>query len=169
MNFTKTKSFSKFFIITFLVMICFSCKNNDAKFVKEWQSKKIVIPHTAYLNIKSDYTFEYKDAGCQWKSNSFGNWKVINDTLILNNIPSKECQFIIGFGNNAKMINFGDNFKPEVTIKGCNPDERNGEYLTFTNDKFYIKNDTLEYVTKIKFQFNDRIAFFQKSNIVTKK
>ena len=37
-----------------------------------------------------------------------------------------------------------------------------GPNVTFTNDKFYIKNDTLEYVTNIKFLFNDRIAFFKR-------
>ncbi len=143
-------------------MMCFSCKKNDDKFVKEWQSKKIIIPHTAYLNIKSDHTFEYKDSGCQWRGNSFGNWKVINDTLILNSVPSKDCKFINGFGNNFRMVKPGVYSKPEVTIKGCNPTNSDDEYVTFTNDKFYIKNDTLEYVTNIKFLFNDRIAFFKR-------
>lgn len=154
----------------FLIIIIFtSCKNHkdennpENKFVKEWQSRKSIIPHTAYLNIKPDNTFEYKDSGCQWSSNSFGTWKVKNDTIILNSIPSKECQFINGFGNNFTTPTKDEDFKLETTIKDCKPDERNGDYTTFTNDKFYIKNDTLEYVTNLKFPFNDRIAFFSKN------
>ena len=162
------KNHSNYFIF-FLLFINTSCQkhnDNDAsknEFVKIWQSRKSIIPHRAYLNIKSDSTFEYKDSGCQWSSNSFGTWKIINDTLILNSIPSKECQSTNGFGNNFRTPTKDEEFKIETTIKDCKPDERNGEYVTFTNDKFYLKNDTLEYVTNIKFPFNDRIAFFAKN------
>jgi len=154
----------------FLIIIIFmSCKNHEDEsiskneFVKEWQSRKSIVPHRAYLKIKPDNTFEYKSSGCQWSSNSFGTWKIINDTLILNSIPSKECQYANGFGNNFKTPTKDEDYKAEITIKDCKPDERNGDYTTFTNDKFYIKNDTLEYVTNIKFPFNDRIAFFAKN------
>lgn len=159
------KSYSLFFI----VIIFTSCKkhnDNDVsknEFVKIWQSRMSIIPHRAYLNIKPDSTFEYNDSGCQWSSNSFGTWKIINDTLVLNSISSKECQYVNGFGNNSRVAKFGEDYILETSIKDCKPDERNGEYVTFTNDKFYIKNDTLEYVTKIKFPFDDRIAFFAKN------
>ena len=86
----------------------------------------------------------------------------MNDTLILNSIPSKECQFTNGFGNNFRAPIKGEDFKLETTIKDCKPDERNGEYVKFINDKFYIKNDTLEYVTNIKLPFNNRFAFFKR-------
>jgi hypothetical protein len=146
-----------------LSVLSISCKNESEDiFIREWQSKKIIIPHKAYLKINSDHTFEYRDAGCQWRCNSFGKWKVMNDTLILNSIPSKECQFTNGFGNNFRAPIKGEDFKLETTIKDCKPDERNGEYVKFINDKFYIKNDTLEYVTNIKLPFNNRFAFFKR-------
>ena len=157
------------YYIIILILIFTSCKkhnDNDVsknEFVKIWQSRKSIIPHKTYLNIKSDSTFEYKDSGCQWSSNSFGTWKIIKDTLFLNSIPSKECQYVNGFGNNCRVAKFGEDFTLETSIKDCKPDERNGDYTTFTNDKFYLKNDTLEYVTNIKFPFNDRIAFFAKN------
>ena len=159
------KAYSLFFIVIIFIS-CNKHNDNDVsknEFVKIWQSRKSIIPHRAYLNIKPDSTFEYNDSGCQWSSNSFGTWKIIKDTLILNSIPSKECQYVNGFGNNCRVAKFGEDFTLETSIKDCKPDERNGEYVTFTNDKFYIKNDTLEYVTNIKFPFNDRIAFFAKN------
>lgn len=151
-----------------LMVVFLSCKNNEKniirekKFIKEWISRKSIIPHTAYLKINPDHTFKYNDRGCQWETNAFGNWRLVNDTLILNSLPSKKCQFIDGFGNNMRIPNAGEDFKPETTIKGCEPEKRNGVYVNFIDDKFYIKNDTLEYVTNIKFPFNDRIAFFIK-------
>mgnify|MGYP003613207905 CR=1 FL=1 len=163
MNFIKIAELLKLLSLLILVMLFFSCENNEEKFVKEWQSKKMIIPHTSHLKIKSDHTFEYTDSGCQWIGNSFGNWKVLNDTLILNSVPSKKCQYVIGYGNNFKMSKIIDGkFIAKKTFTNCIPINQAGEYVTFTNDKFYIKNDTLEYVTNIKFQFNDRIAFFRK-------
>ena len=159
------KAYSLFFI----VIIFISCKkhnDNDIsknEFVKIWQSRKSIIPHRAYLNIKSDSTFEYKNSGCQWSSNSFGTWKIIKDTLILNSIPSKECQYVNGFGNNLQIPKKGEDFERKTTISNCIPEERNGLYIKFSNDKFYLKNDTLEYITNIKFPFNDRIAFFAEN------
>ena len=160
-----------FLFLSLLSILCFfnSCKkeekkvvaDKDAKFIREWQSKKIVIPHTSYIKIKPDHTFEFKDAGCQWRCNSFGKWKVINDTLILNSIPSKECQGLGGFGNNMEDPSKKE-YERKVTVPGCKPDERNGVYVNFQNDKFYIKNDTLEYAANFKMPFGDRIAFFVK-------
>ena len=153
----------------FLIIIIFtSCKNHEDEsiskneFIKEWQSRKSIVPHRAYLKIKPDNTFEYKSSGCQWSSNSFGTWKIIKDTLILNSIPSKECQYVNGFGNNLQIPKKGEDFERKTTISNCIPEEKNGLYVKFTNDKFYIKNDTLEYVTNIKLPFNDRIAFLPK-------
>ena len=148
-----------FLIVLLATFVC--CKNNEEKFIREWESKKTLIPHTAHLKIKTDHTFEYRDTGCQWRCNAYGNWEVVNDTLILNSIPSKKCQNLSGFGNNMENPT-KKGFIRKTTIKNCNPEERDGEYINFINDKFYIKNDTLEYVTNIKFLFNDRIAFFAK-------
>lgn len=166
MNFTKTNIITAFILLALLT----SCKkeekkvivDKDAKFIKEWESRKTIVPGTSFIKIKPDHTFEYNSAGCQWRSNSFGKWTVKNDTLILNSIPSKKCQFTNGFGNNMRMPKKGEEFEQQITIKGCKPNERDGDYANFINDKFYIKNDTLEYVTDFKFQFGDRIAFFVK-------
>ena len=161
-----------FRFLSLLSILCIlnSCKkeekkiivDKDFKFIKEWQSKKIIIPGNSFIKIKPDHTFEYDAAGCQWRCNSFGKWKVINDTLILNSIPSKECQILSNFGEMIKPLKKGEVYEPKTTIKNCKPEERNGMYENFINDKFYIKNDTLEYVTKLKLPFNDRIAFFIK-------
>ena len=129
----------------FIVIIFISCnKHNDNdvyknEFVKVWQSRKSIIPHKAYLNIKSDSTFEYKNSGCQWSSNSFGTWEIIKDTLILNSISSKECQYVNGFGNNLQIPKKGEDFERKTTINNCIPEERNGLYIKFTNDKFLFK------------------------------
>lgn len=154
-------------LILFLVLFLY-CKNSDEKinienkFIHEWQSKKTVIPGKSFIKIYPNYTFEYKSAGCQWRTNSFGNWKVINDTLILNSIPSKECQILDGFGEIVLPLKKGEVYKPKTTLKGCQPEQWENVYVEFVNEKFYIKSDTLEYVTNIKMPFNDRIAFFIK-------
>lgn len=113
------------------------------------------------LKIKPDHTFEFFGGACMDNYNSNGKWKVINDTLILNSVPSKDCQILVGFGNNMEDISKKD-YVRKLTIKDCTPNESDGAYINFINDKFYIKNDTLEYVANFKYPFGDRIAFFIK-------
>ena len=147
-------------IILFLIITFFSCKkkeevkmNINEKFIREWESVKTIIPHKDYLLIKSDQTFEFHGGACTSFYESFGKWKVVNDTLILNSNKSKKCQYVNGFGDNFEAPKKDEIFETKTTINNCNPENENC-YVNFINDKFYIKNDTLKYVTKIKLPFN---------------
>ena len=80
-------------IIIILLVTLFSCKkkeevkiNISEKFIREWESVKTIIPHKDYLLIKSNQTFEFHGRACTSFYESFGKWKVVNDTLILNSI-----------------------------------------------------------------------------------
>ena len=147
------------FLILFLVSFL-SCKNSEEKiniedkFIREWQSKKIVIPGKSFLKINPNYPFEYKSAGCQWRCNSFGNWKVINDTLILNSIPSKECQILDGFGEIIRPLKKGEVYEPKTTLKGCQPEQGENAYVEFVDwIRHYDSNKyTPPYLEKVAFQ-----------------
>lgn len=157
----------KLLLSLFILTLFLSCTNKkdiiamESKFIHTWESKKAIIPHMDNLTIKPDHTFEFYGGACMSNYNSAGKWKVVNDTLILNSIPSKECQGLSGFGNNLEDPT-KKGFVRKFTFKNCQPDESNGEYINFINDKFYIKSDTLEYIANFKLPFNDRIAFYIK-------
>ncbi|MEO5777594.1 MAG: hypothetical protein ABIQ27_11875 [Flavobacterium sp.] len=153
-----------------LTIICFlnSCKkeeekvlvNKNSKFIKEWESRKSFIPHKDYLKIKPDHTFELYGGACTVSYNSNGKWEIRNDTLILNSFSSRDCQVLMEFGNTIEKPL--QSYIRKTTLKDCNPGESDGIYFNFVNEKFYLKNDTLEYVTTVKYPYNYRIAYFKK-------
>jgi len=143
-----------------LLITFFSCKkreelkiNTNEKFIQEWESVKTIIPHKDYLLIKSNQTFEFHGGACTSFYESFGKWKVVNDTLILNSNKSKKCQYVNGFGDNFEVPKEDEIFEPKTTITNCKP-KNEDSYVNFINDKFFIKNDSLIYVTKKKLPFN---------------
>lgn len=82
-------------ILTFLFFICFiSCKKAEKlpnKFVGVWYDTEYIIPNKTILKINQDSTFDYQSAGCQWRVISNGKWKMIADTIELNNVKSDTC------------------------------------------------------------------------------
>lgn len=156
-----------FLFILFVILSLFSgCKKElpkeieNPKFVRTWYDTVQGMPFRAKLNINTDETFEYSSRACQSSSKSSGMWMIANDTITLKSIKPKDCLFQNRFG--VYCIKFGDKsyFENNKTIKGCEPNGRESDYVIFENEKFIIRNDTLIHTNQSK---NDcgllRVAF----------
>jgi hypothetical protein len=133
-----------------LVILLFgfqSCKKKaDERFTKTWYDTEYIIPGRTTLEIKSNFTFSYRAAGCQWRCFSRGNWKVIGDTIELNSVVSDTCYNMFPF---AECVKFGAyaNKKIPTTVPNCTA-ETGEEFTLFRKDKFYLKKDSLVYIEK---------------------
>lgn len=120
-----------------------SCKDESKKvlqnkFERKWYSID------GNLTINQNKTFEFNRFTSISQSISKGNWKIINDTLILNSYNPKGCYFEEDF-----IITPPDTTKYyyKETIKNCKP---NMGYVNFKNEKFYIKDTLLLYKTSLE-------------------
>ena len=135
-------------IISFLLLICLiSCKKPVKpvnKFVGTWYDTEYVVPNLSKLKIKADSTFSYTSGACTWQGFSRGKWKMIGDSIELNSIKSDTCYRMFPLLNCAP---FEKRTKDLVTIPNCNSNAKE-DFLIFSKEKFYIKNDSL--ILKIK-------------------
>jgi hypothetical protein len=135
-------------IFSFLLLICLiSCKKAEVpvnKFVGTWYDTEYVVPNLSILKIKADSTFSYTSGACTWQGFSRGKWKMIGDSIELTSIKSDTCYRMFPLLNCAP---FEKRTKDLVTIPNCNPNVKE-DFLIFSKEKFYIKNDSL--ILKIK-------------------
>lgn len=135
-------------IFSFLLFICLiSCKKEEVpvnKFIGNWYDTEYVVPNLSIIKIKEDSTFSYTSGACTWRGFSKGKWKMIGDSIELNSIKSDTCYRMFPLLNCAP---FEKRAKDLVTIPNCKPDDDN-DFLIFSKEKFYIKNDSL--ILKIK-------------------
>lgn len=158
------------FLLLIAIIILSSCKKNNpkidknSKFVKVWFDTVRSYPFSSKLTIKKDSTFEYHGGACTSSFGAKGNWRIENDTIILNSTIPKECMVTIDFGLICEATTENNN----KTIKNCEP---NGEdfYQNFENEKFYFRNDTLIHKNdendKIKHCPKLKIAFSDKKKV----
>jgi Carbohydrate binding domain (family 32) len=144
-------------------------EKKKSKFERVWFDTVQMIPFSAKLQINKNNTFEYKSHSCQVGSKSNGTWSIKNDTIVLNSIKPKGCHLQYPFGI-VCAFNKGNTQKNEEnqTIKGCNPSESDVIYEIFQNEKFYIRNDTLIHLNKIKEECPNLKVVFSKYEKVRK-
>ncbi|KDN53717.1 hypothetical protein [Flavobacterium seoulense] len=116
------------FFILVISLLFLSCEKTD-KFENQWYSLD------SNLKINKDRTFEFERFNSISSSISKGEWKIINDTLVLNSFENKGCYFYENYVLEPlnKIINKN---------KNCQP---NQGYVNFKNEKFYIKDSILIY------------------------
>lgn len=110
------------------------------------------------LKIDSNNTFEYKRSTCVSISVSKGNWRISNDTLILNSFPAKGCYFIEEFDIKTSMKTLNYHLR-KITEKDCEP---NSGYVLFNNEKFYIIDSLLiskKSANKVDGNYNHHMNF----------
>lgn len=158
----------KLYIFLFVIFAFQSCKKKaDERFVRTWHDTEYIIPGHSTLNINSNFTFNYKAAGCQWRCFSKGKWNVIGDTIELNSIVSDTCYNMFPF---AECLKFGAyvNKKTPTTIRNCTA-ENDMEFTIFNREKFYLKNDSLVYIQKTNSNCTDSIKIvFAKTEKIRK-
>ena len=135
-------------ILVFTIFIgLVSCKKAEipvSKFVGIWYDTEYVIPTLSKLKINADSNFSYTSGACTWRGFSKGKWKMIGDSIELNSIKSDTCYRMFPFINCAPFDNGKEGL---VTIPNCTSKEKSN-FLIFSSEKFYIKNDSL--ILKIK-------------------
>ncbi len=129
------------FIFMTLVVSCENATDESKKFIGKWHDTEYSIPNTGFIEIKSDSTFYYRSAGCGWRSISKGSWKLYNDTIELSSGKIDTCYYTFPF---VQCVEFGEFVKRGKTISDCSP-EVGIDFLEFTNERFYLRNDTLMY------------------------
>ncbi len=70
-----------------------------------------------------------------------GSWKLYNDTIELNSGKIDTSYYTFPF---VKCVELGELVKRGQTISDCAPEE-GIDFLEFTNERFYLRNDTLIY------------------------
>ena len=127
-------------------ILFFSCKKEviekKTDFVKTWYDTEKIIPFEATLKINEDNTFEYYGGACDSQFESSGTWFVKNDTIILNSKIPSECMAMTEFGKMCYSKEEIEKIRFTRTIKNCKTTS-NKEFNNFSNEKFYIKNDSL--------------------------
>jgi hypothetical protein len=135
-------------IILFFGLLFISCNKTNKidtseRYIKEWKSTPKGFPFSATLKINKDNTFDYNSGACTSRSFSKGNWKLSNDTIVLNSSQPKGCFLLFDFGYYCYELSKSGLplFKIKKSIKDCNPNENN--YDVFENEKFIVVKDTL--------------------------
>jgi hypothetical protein len=136
-------------IFSFLLLICLiSCKKAEVpvnKFVGTWYDTQYVIPNLSVFKINIDSIFSYTSGACNWKGFSKGKWKMVGDSIELNSINSDTCYAMFPFMDCVRF----ENPRKEIIITNPNCKVNgNADFLIFSHEKFYIKNDSL--ILKIK-------------------
>ncbi|MDR7210103.1 hypothetical protein [Flavobacterium piscis] len=157
-------------IFGFLLFICLiSCKKKEVpvnKFVRTWYDTEYIISGRSSIKINKDSTFEYESAGCNWRVFSKGNWKIIEDSIELNNTSSDTCYKMFPF---FECIRFGKYDRIDtLTIPNCEPID-NKSFAILKREKFYIKNDSLVYKLKTSSNCPDTLKIvFAKTQKIRK-
>ena len=163
----------KKYILLVVIILTFlsSCNKNapnkevTSKFVRVWFDTVQGIPFRSKLEIKANNTFEYSSGSCENRSESYGIWKMIKDTIVLKSIKPKTCcyQHRFAFCDFNKEANSFDN---KTTIKGCVPNGGEADYEIFEDEKFVVRNDTLIHKSDKKSSCpNLVIAFSSKEKV----
>lgn len=133
------------FVLSISLISCRKSERPPNKFIGIWYDTEYIIPNKTILKINKDSSFDYQSAGCQWRVISKGKWKMVGDSIELNNVKSDTCYRMFPFVD-CRLFETRRR-KEIVTIPNCNPDE-NIDFLIFSKEKFYIKNDSLVYKLK---------------------
>ena len=128
-------------VLILLMVSCSNAKDESKKFIGKWHDTEYIIPTEGFIEFKSDSTFYYRSDGCMWRSISKGSWKLYNDTIELNSGKIDTCYYTFPF---VKCVELGELVKRGQTISDCAPEE-GIDFLEFTNERFYLRNDTLIY------------------------
>ena len=134
----------KSLLILVLILLTVSCKNAEdesKKFVGKWHDTEYIIPTKGFIEIKSDSTFFYRIAGCGWRSISKGSWILYHDTIELISGKIDTCYYTFPF---VKCVEVDELVKYGKTISNCSPED-GIDFREFTNERFYLRNDTLIY------------------------
>lgn len=136
-------------IFSFLLFIClFSCKKPEKpvnKFVGTWYDTEYVIPNLSVFKINIDSTFSYTSGACTWQGFSKGKWKMVGDSITLNSSNSDTCYALLPFIDCVRFEKPGK--ENAITFPNCKVKGK-ADFLIFSHEKFYIKNDSL--IFKIK-------------------
>lgn len=148
------KIFNFFIYLLIIALTLFSCKKNTSfdmcKICGEWNIKSDAMETGEILIFNTDNNFTYKSVGHITESFSQGNWKIKENTLILNSIMPKECFYTLSFGGKCKSSHLLKDELIDKTISECEPSALNKFYVEFKNSKFLIKEDSLIYQTTNK-------------------
>lgn len=135
---------------TLLFVTLFSCEKNRLFHVSqiygEWKIKSGVMETGEVLIFNTDKTFTYKSVYHITEFFSQGNWKIKEDTLILNSIMPHECFYLLSFGGKCKS---SDVLTDELIYKTnleCESPASNKFFIEFKNSKFLIKKDSLIHI-----------------------
>lgn len=127
-----------------LLLIC--CNKNESKFIGIW-NVKTRIPYSAKLTLNENHSFSYNGGACLSRFQSNGNWKIVNDTLILKSNLPNECFYTSKFGYICYEIKDSLKIRNQTTIPNCKPKNVEYEFVNFQDDKFVLKSDSLVYLT----------------------
>lgn len=159
-----------FFLISIILSGCDKSKTskieekNDSKYVKIWFDTIRTYPYTSELKINKNNTFEFSSGACSYRSISEGTWELKNDTIILNSSKPKECFYLCEYGTICKTVEeINIRRDRKKSIKDCDADLE-FEYELFSNEKFYLKNDTLVHVKQNKQCVGLEFAYSSKEN-----
>ena len=133
-----------------LILLSFfliNCKQNSQKFekkenfIRDW--KVIRYPYSnATLSFNANHTFEYRETGHLSEIYSKGIWKLIKDTLVLNSLQPNECLYLDDFS-----LTKGDTLDDmQTTLKNCIPKPNSKFFTEFSNSKFIVTKDSLNYL-----------------------
>jgi hypothetical protein len=143
------RNWMKIRIVAFVLFICLiSCKKSEIpvnKFIGTWYDTEYVIPNLSIFKINPDSTFLYTSGACTWQGFSKGKWKMIGDSIELNSVNSDTCYEMVPFMDCIRFENPGDETARKITnckVRG------KADFLIFSHEKFYIKNDSLVYKLK---------------------
>ena len=111
------------------------------------------------LELNKNKTFEYYGTN-EFKDSIFshGNWKINNDTIILNSKNIDECFYLwngISYdcknfenSNSDNNIVIKQHYEYQTTNKNCQPKSSKIFFAKIENEKILIKNDSLTYIPK---------------------
>lgn len=122
----------------------------SSPFIGKWESLKRAYPYKSHLILYEDSTFHFGYGACAARGFSRGKWTGNNSKIILNSDKTDSCMFLSFFGQECFLIDENDTSENilEKTKHDCNPTNYEKEYIKFTNEEFYIENDTLKYIEK---------------------
>ena len=132
-------------LLCLFVVLLICCNRNESKFIGIWNIKTRM-PYSAKLILNENHTFSYKGGACLSLFESNGNWKIVNDTLILKSKLPNECFHTSKFGYICYEIKDSLKIRNQTTIPNCKPKKTGYTFINFLDDKFVLKKDFLVYL-----------------------
>lgn len=148
-----------------ILIICtlfIGCKNNDEelskKIVGKWNVERDVYAKGSLI-LNTYQTFQFSEENHLSETYSTGNWKIKNDTLLLNSKKPNDCLYINFFSPYCEDKYIVIKPHIETTVENCEPKNFGKFYTKFSNEKFVFKNDILTYINENKNCANEQFPY----------